>query len=370
MKILQIHTGLSLNGGIESVIIELANQLSKNQDVSVCSIFKPVDGGIFYTRLSKKVHKEHLDIEKNGFSIKNLWKVYKFIKNTDAEIVHFHGFFYYYALPIVLFHRRIKFVYTFHNDAFKENSKWDRRIMWLKKFCIMHHWMYPVTISPESKKSFTKLYKQESRLVRNGIACPNVSQTSNDIDLERITNNTKVFFHPGRIAEQKNQITLCKVFQRLIKDGEDVVLLIAGSIQDHQIYHEMESMFSDRIKYLGERNDVPQLLSQSDGFCLPSKWEGLPMTLLESLSVGCVPICSPVGGVVDVIINGYNGFLSSSPSEEDYYKCMKLFLALSSEQIAAIKNFCLKSFVPYEVSNMAENYLRYYRELICEKKCF
>ena len=367
MKILQLHVGLSLMGGAESVIIGLSNELSLTEDVRVCSIFKPIRGGIYYTRLSERVQKENLGIEKNGFSLKNIWKVFKFLKNSDAEIVHFHGFFYYYALPIIFFHRRMKFVYTFHSDAFMENSKWDRRILWLKKFCMKRFWMFPVTISSESKESFRKLYGLDSRLIKNGIVRPKVLEKNNDVDFARITKETKVFFHPGRISLPKNQVVLCKVFQRLIKDGEDVVLLIAGTKQERKIFNELESMFCDRIRYLGERDDVPQLLSRSDGFCLPSIWEGLPITLLESLSVGCIPICSPVGGIVGVIQNGYNGFLSKSSSEDDYYHCMKKYLALSKEDLLSIKEHCRQSFDPYEISNMAGSYLRYYQELLSGK---
>ena len=365
MKILQMHTGLSLMGGAESVITGLANALSLKNDVRVCSIFKPIEGGVYYTRLSEKVKKESLGVEKNGFSLRNLWKIFKYLKNTDAEIVHFHGFFYYYAFPIVLLHKRVKFVYTFHSDAFMENSKWDRRIMWLKSFCMKHHWLYPVTISPESKDSFTKLYGLDSHLIRNGIDRPKVSEQQNDIDFARITKKTKVFFHPGRISQPKNQVVLCKVFQRLIKDGEDVVLLIAGTKQEDSIYKELKPLFCDRIRYLGERNDVPELLSRADGFCLPSIWEGLPITLLESLAVGCIPICSPVGGIVGVIKNGYNGFLSNSSSEEDYYNCMKAYLSLTNTDVLLIKEHCLSSFAPYEISNMADSYLNYYVELAC-----
>lgn len=355
-------------GGAESVIVGLANELSRNNDVKVCSIFKPVEGGVYYTRLSDRVKKEHLDIEKNGFSFKNLWKIFMYLKNTDAEIVHFHGFFYYYALPIILFHKRIKFVYTFHSDAFKENSKWDQRIMWLKTYCLKHRWINPVTISPESKESFSKLYGLDSKLIRNGVPRPSVAEIPNDIDFARMTEKTKVFFHPGRISEPKNQVVLCKVFRRLISDGEDVALLIAGTKQDEPIFKELEPMFCERIRYLGERNDVPQLLARADGFCLPSIWEGLPITLLESLSVGCIPICSPVGGIVGVIKNGYNGFLSKSSSEDDYYECMKKILALSKEQIDSIKVHCLESFAPYEITNMVTLYLDYYKELIANGK--
>lgn len=364
MKILQMHIGMSLMGGIESVIIGLANEMSKEHDVRFCSIFKPVDGGIYYTRFSERVKKEQLGIEKNGFSIRNLWKVFYYLYHTDAEIIHLHGFFYYYALPIILFHNRFVFVYTFHSDACWENSKWDHRILWVKKFCLRHHWINAVTISPESKDSFVSLYGLDSRLVRNGVSRPMLYGISELIEKYRMTSETKVFLHPGRISFQKNQVVLCKVFSRLIAEGEDVVLLLAGTKQEELIYHQLVPMFCERVIYLGERNDVAQLLSCADGFCLPSLYEGLPIALLESLSVGCVPICSPVGGIVGVIQNGINGFLSDSPSEDDYYCCMKSFLKLNKAEISIIRNNCIESYEPYEISNMVNQYLKYYEELL------
>lgn len=350
-------------GGAESMIIGLSNELAKDNDVTFCSVFKPVAGGVFYTRFSEKVKKEHLGIVNNGFSIKNLIKIFQYFRKVDAEVVHFHGFFYYYALPIVFFHKKFKFVYTLHSDAFMENSKWDNRIMWLKRFCFNHGWMYPVTISPESKESFTKLYHLDSRLIRNGIVPPVKAISPNAIDEARITSLTKVFFHPGRISTPKNQLVLCKVFQRLIDEGNDIVLLIAGTCQDEHIYKQIEPFFGSRIKYLGERNDVPQLLSRADGFCLPSIWEGLPVTLLESLAVGCIPICSPVGGIVGVIKNRLNGMLSKSSSEEDYYDCMKELLSLDDENLQSMKREAEKTFPPYNISNAALGYYDYYKEL-------
>ena len=365
MKILQLHVGMSLMGGAESIIIGLANELAKKEDVTVCSIFKPIEGGVYYTRLSEKVKKTHLGIENNGFSFTNIWKIFKYLSKSDAKIVHIHGFFYYYALPIVLFHNRIKFVYTFHSDAYMENSKWDKRIMWLKRFCLKHHWVNPVTISPQSKESFTTLYNLDSRLIKNGIVKPKIQLGEGGIvDRYRYTTETKIFFHPGRISEPKNQLVLCKVFRRLIEESRDVVLLIAGTRQDESIYQQIEPYFCDRIVYLGERNDVSAILSKSDAFCLPSIWEGLPVTLLESLSVGCIPLCSPVGGIVGVIKNGVNGYLSKSSKEADYYDTIIKFLTLNSEMVSEIKRECLRSFEPYNIANMAGNYSAYYTELL------
>lgn len=120
----------------------------------------------------------------------------------------------------------------------------------------------------------------------------------------RISDKTKLFIHAGRMDTPKNQVVLCRIFKRLIDEGEDVVLLIAGSNHRKDIYNQLVPFFCDRIRYLGERSDIPQLMAQCDAMCLPSIWEGLPITLLEALSVGCIPICSPVGGIPNVVETG------------------------------------------------------------------
>ena len=100
-----------------------------------------------------------------------------------------------------------------------------------------------------------------------------------------------------------------------------------------------------------------------DAMCLPSIWEGLPVTLLEALSVGCVPICSNVGGIPNVVVSGVNGFLSDSSSEEDYYKTMKTFLALSDDEYLQIKDTCRNSFSEYDIVNTATSYINIYKSV-------
>lgn len=95
--------------------------------------------------------------------------------------------------------------------------------------------------------------------------------------------------------------------------------------------------------------------------CLPSIWEGLPVTLLEAFSVGCIPICSNVGGIPDVVSSGYNGILSSSPSEEDYYQAMKEFLLLSNEDIGRLSDNCRVSFENYNIVNTVTTYIKTYK---------
>ena len=64
-------------------------------------------------------------------------------------------------------------------------------------------------------------------------------------------------------------------------------------------------------------------MAMSDFFVLSSDAEGLPITLLEAMSMGVIPICTPVGGIVDVVKDGYNGFLSHHVDDESFYESVR-----------------------------------------------
>lgn len=363
MKILQFHRYLGA-GGIEAMVCGLSNEMAKTEDVTVCTVIRPYESDVFYNKLSPLVKKATLDKHDERPPFKEIFKIVRFIKKGHYDVVHIHGFFYYYALAVLLLHKKTHFFFTAHNDALMENTPWDLRILWLKKWYFKKGWMHPVTISPASQESFYELYGCDSRMIKNGVVKPDVNTESDPMAKFRVTSRTKVFLNPGRICPQKNQGMLCRVFDRLIKDGEDVALVIAGPNHSQSIYDEIKAHFSERITYIGEQTDVPSLLFHSDAMCLSSEYEGLPVVLLEALSVGCIPVCTPVGGIVNVLVDHETGILSESCGESAYYYALKRFLAMTEDCLALMQKKCLDSFSGYDMEITAEEYLKYYREYL------
>ena len=351
------------SGGIESMITALANEMSKTEEVHVCSIFKMSEDDFQWRKLSDRVVKCHLGKTATGASLREIYSIYKYIKKNRFDAVYLHGFVQYYVLAILLLFRRVKFFYTVHTDANMENiNVWAKRLFGFRKFCFKHGLIRPITISEASRKSFCELYGLRPALIYNGIErYEPQNEIMPIIERYRYTKRTRVFIHAGRIDEPKNQVVLCDVFDKLVKSGEDVVLLIAGQIQRKDIFSQIQTYFSDRIVYIGVRGDVCELMAHSDAFCLPSIWEGLPVTLLESLSVGCIPICAPVGGIVDVVDDGRNGFLSNDSTVASYYDAIKRYLSLSEEETNAMKQQCYDSFSNYDISKTASEYLNLVR---------
>lgn len=362
MKILHIHPAMR-GGGIEAMICGLANEMSLTNDVTVCSIYEPLSDDVFWNKLSTNVHKISFGKQSTKFSIKEVFDIYRHIKENKYDVVHIHGMFYYYMLSCLLLHNNTHFFYTIHSDAVRENSKWDKRFLPIKRFCFSKKYIHPITISKISQDSFWDLYHCDSTLIYNGIEKPEIA-LDNVLDNYRLTNNTKLFIHAGRIDTPKNQVVLCRVFQRLIDEGHDVVLLIAGVKQRNRIFDMIEPYLGARICYLGERKDIPKIMANCEAMCLPSIWEGLPVTLIEALAVGCIPICSPVGGIPDVVENGVNGMLSLSSSEEDYYNTMKSFLSLNNEALQVLRENCINSFPKYDIRLTAQRYLTTYQKVI------
>lgn len=361
-----LHFPVHMNqGGIETMVRVLANEQSKNHEVTVCTIDEQKSTDVQLSNLSHQVDVDSLHRTKQGFSIKILWKVfvYLFRNRNNFDVVHLHSCFYYFVLPVFVLQPWLNFVYTVHSDANMENTKWDKKIFFLKKFAFKHRLLNGVTISKASQNSFEELYHANNNLIYNGIPKPEFS-SCHLLDKHKITKDSKILFHAGRISTPKNQLVLCKVCDRLIKEGYDIILLIAGDNQDKEIFKTIQPYFSERIKYLGVLNGIPNYFASSDIMCLPSIWEGMPVTLLEALSTGCIPVCSSVGGIVNVINDSKNGFLSEDSSEQCYYQALKRCLDMTDQELIDISKKCIKSFEPFRIENVVAQYVDLYKSLV------
>lgn len=77
------------------------------------------------------------------------------------------------------------------------------------------------------------------------------------------------------------------------------------------------------------------------------------------MTMGAVPVCTPVGGIVNVIKDGENGILSNTIDESDYYEALKRFLSLSCEELSIMKK-AIESYRPYRIEYCATKYIELY----------
>ncbi|MCS2910191.1 glycosyltransferase family 4 protein [Bacteroides thetaiotaomicron] len=115
-------------------------------------------------------------------------------------------------------------------------------------------------------------------------------------------------------------------FNEIISQKHNVILLIIGSGFDSEKGNELKRRAHNGIYFLGEKHNVQDYLLCSDAFCLSSIYEGLPITLIEALACGCIPLSTPVSGVVDLVVNNENGFISANFTLDSYVEMLLRYL--------------------------------------------
>lgn len=369
MKILQLIPNLS-GGGAERFTVDLSNQLATEHDIFVLTLFDPEKNDLFRKMLVDNIKKYSISKE-FGFDYKIFRKLYKVIKQIEPDIIHCHLRSINYLIPISPL-LDIPVVYTVHNDAFKDCS--NSTIRNFRRLFFKYQTAVPVTISQKSQQSFQKAYKGTySELIYNGRVFPDKTKQYSSVvrKLEELKLNkkTRIFVHIGRHSPQKNQLMLVEAFNRLVyKDNTNAILLIIGggrnTDESRKITQELRhaEQEHERIHVLGERSNATDYLHAADYFCLSSLYEGMPISLIEAFATGCIPVCTPVGGMSEMVGDLDPALLSDSVRVSNYYQLLKKMISLPERKTGQLKENTSKLFEEkYSIKYSAIKYHKLYK---------
>lgn len=355
MKIIEIIPNLATGGG-EKFVVDLSNSFAdKGHDCTILTLYDPSAEDLLRQYINSTVHTDSLK-KRPRADFLCMFRVAKYIAYARPNVVHVHLAAIKYVILAAICFRKIKFFATLHSEAKREAgygiSKWIRILLF--KLGLVK----PITISEESEKSFEAFYGFSTTTIPNGSSSyfPNAELTKkyakyrDGVDF--------LFLHAGRIHKVKNQLMLVEAFERILRQGMNVRLLIAGRIDEGPVFEQLKPHFSEKIVYIGEHADIRAIMSISDAFCLSSTMEGMPISIIEAMSVGCVPICTPVGGCINMIENSVNGFISVDTQIESYESKIKEYCNLDKMNLLKIRKKCIEEFeLKYSITNTAELYL-------------
>ena len=237
---------------------------------------------------------------------------------------------------------------------------WARYLLNLKLRLIVRCFNMPSKMSKQSKDG-AKWFRYVDEIISQTdemreelinlfkISREKIKTINNPIDKELINERVKESFDfdkdyinyvaVGRIAPQKDYITMIKAIAKARKTKNNIRLYIIGGVEDDNYYSTLQSLIlnlniSDSIFFEGFQNNPFKYMKSADALLLSSKFEGLPNVLLEAMylekpvvSTRCIPF------VQQIIEEGVNGYSVEVEDCDDFAKAM-----LDVRKLSLVKN--------------------------------
>jgi len=123
--------------------------------------------------------------------------------------------------------------------------------------------------------------------------------------------DSPVVAHVANLAPEKRHCDLIDAAALLVKQFPRIVFLCAGRDEMNEVNqrYAAERGVADRFRWLGYVGNVAEVIAAADFAVLPSSHEGLPVSVLEIMTVGRTVIATSVGGVPEIVRDSVNGLL-------------------------------------------------------------
>ncbi len=171
----------------------------------------------------------------------------------------------------------------------------------------------------------------------------------------------------GRLEPVKNYPALLQAFALLPPDAR---LAIAGAGPLQGELRDLSRMLgvAARVLFLGFELDVRRWMQAADGFVLASRWEGLPMALLEAGACGLASVATDVAGSNEVIVDGETGFLACATNPESLQRAMMRLMQIAPANRHSMGMNARESIVQrFSLASVLDRWEDLYREVLEER---
>lgn len=345
MKIFQVITRSDL-GGAQSVVVNLANYLQFEHEVIVIA----GDGdGKMWDLLSSPIKREKVISLKRELSLINELKTYIQFKRLylkyKPDVIHLHsskaGILGRLAFP------RNKLIYTVHGfDSIRVNY---RKYLPLERI-LQARCKAIVGVSEYDKRNLlSEGISNNVKMIYNGIFSP---KHIDDNPFKQIKYLRKVLC-VARLSSPKRWDVFFEVANLL---PQYAFIWIGNQC-------ECEDKYPENVFFMGSLPIAGAYNEYADLFMLPSDYEGLPMTIIEAMSMGKPVVTSNVGGISEIVVNDENGYTVENIPEAF---AKKIFYILEHQDI--YNRFSQTALERYQkdltVEKMVNGYMKIYDDIL------
>lgn len=314
-----------------------------------------------------------LPFERMPFKLENLktfFKLKKVLKKEKYDIIHCHtpsGGVIARLAALFAGKKHTKVMYTAHGFHFYKGAPKKNWILYypIEWICSFFTDVL-ITINKEDYE-FAKKHMHAKKIEYVPGVGIDLDKFSVDSDFDKnkkkkelgLPEDCTMLLSVGELSTRKNQEVIIRALPLIKSDKVYYCIAGWGDKLDYLKELSKKQRVSDRVLFLGFRSDISELCNCTDIYCFPSLQEGLPVALMESMSVGVPCVVSKIRGNTDLIDDGKGGFLCTPDNVEEYAEKIGLLLKdrelmkkMSETNLENIKQYGLNSIV----SAMADIY--------------
>lgn len=367
MRILQLISSTGFYGA-EKMILELSRGLAAaGHDVIIANIASGAGRRAKLLELAAGAGISSHEIPCGGrFDPRAALRLRRFVKSNGVQIVHSHGYKADFYAGLARLGSRMKLVATCHN--WPGTSTTTRCYRWLDKIVIRGFDRVAV-VSRRLLGEISGSLATPSRvtLIANGIEAHVPAREKREAAKAAlgISPEARVIGTLGRLSPEKGYDILLKALPGVFRRFPAAVCVMAG---DGPGRAGLEAAarglgIAERVRFTGNRDDVPDLLGMYDVFVQPSLTEGLPMALLEAMGAE-KPVVATAVGEVPAVVTQETGILVKAGSAEALEKALSRLLADEGEARSMAKLAGERIRREYSLGRMTNDYVELYNELL------
>lgn len=251
-------------------------------------------------------------------------QIAKYCRTHQIDLIHAHLPWAGIAARIGGKLARIPVVYTEHNNFHRYNliTQWASRLTyaWQQKV---------ITVSEEAKDVIDRLnLHPDVEYVANGVDTEKFQRHASSTSDGTLTVGTVAVFR-----KQKRLDRFLEIAAQCQKESLPIHFLLAGDGPERSsLESQARGAQLTGVEFLGLLPDPRPAMERMDAFLITSDFEGLPVALLEAMSMEVVPVSSAVGGIPSVVEDRKNGLLIDPTDTQAIIQWLKEMLAMPVEE--------------------------------------
>jgi glycosyltransferase involved in cell wall biosynthesis len=249
------------------------------------------------------------------------YAAYRFLQDLfrqrDFDVIHCHSAKAGFLGRLAARGLRASVLYTPHCLPFMMRTlvPWQIAYLWMERLAGRFTDRL-IAVSPSEAEIAARLHvipAERIVTIENGID-PDSVRVPVDVSRKKaelqIGADDRVVLSVGGLRAQKGYRYLVQAAPEVLEAHPNTVFPIAGEGELRPMLEAQvrKSAVADRVRLLGHRADVPELLAIADCFVIPSLWEGGPYALLEAMAAGVPVVGSAIPGILDWVRDGETGY--------------------------------------------------------------